>query len=192
MAVSPTIDFDNLYEPESVSADRKISSFKTELDTGHSLPIVVKISNHQHELLPNVYNLSFGPLDKKGDIDDRVELTHRDFSKVFSTILFLAIAYLKNNPGHYLGVDGSDNTRAYFYYRTLQRNYKILDKHFHIYGIKYFVRITRFGKKQYDNPFDFEDIMPYPTKIGKGDPVSQDDMYNYFIFTLKHGPEDNK
>lgn len=192
MSVSPIIDFKNLYEFESVSTDRKISSFKTELDTGQSLPIVVKISNHQHELLPNVYNLSFGPLDKKGDIDDRVELTHRDFSKVFSTILFLAISYLKNNPGHYLGVDGSDNTRAYFYYRTLQRNYKILDKHFHIYGIKYFVRITRFGKKQYDNPFDFEDIMPVPTKIGKGDPVSQDNMYNYFIFTLKHATDESK
>jgi len=192
MAISPKIDFQNLYEPESVSSDWKLSSFNSELDNGRTLPIIVKISGQPHELLPNVYNLSFGPLNKQGKIDDRAELTHKSYSKVFSTILFFAFAYLKKNSGHYLGIDGSDNQRAYFYYRTLQRNYEFLDKRFLMYGIKYFVRITRFGKTQYDNPFDFEDIVPYPFKIEKGIPVSQDHMYNYFIFTLKSKAEANK
>jgi hypothetical protein len=185
MAVPLTIDFDNLYEIENISTDLKFSSFNTQLKNGHELPLNVKISNQSHALLPNVYNLSFGPLNKKGKIDDKVELTHTDYSRVFSTILFSAFAYLKNNPDHYLGIDGSDNARAYFYYRALQRNFRFLDQHFRMYGIKYFVRITRFGKTQYDNPFDFEDIMPYPFKIDKDAKISQDHMYNYFIFTLK-------
>lgn len=187
MAAPLRIDFDNLYEIEKISQDLKFSSFRTKLNSGQEMPLVVRISNQSHALLPNVYNLSFGPLNAKGKLDDKAELTHSDYSKVFSTILFSALAYLETNPDHYLGIDGSDNARAYFYYRALQRNFPYLDKHFRMYGVKYYVRISRFGKTQYDNPFDFEDIIPYPFRIGKGDPVSQDHMYNYFIFNLKQG-----
>lgn len=185
MAASPKIDFNNLYDIDNISEDLRVSSFKTKLDNGRSLPLLVKISNQSHALLPNVYNLSFGPQNSKGKIDDKAELTHTDYSKVFSTILFSALAYLKTNPDHYLGIDGSDNARAYFYYRALQRNFNYLHQHFRMFGVKYFVRITRFGKTQYDNPFDFEDIMPYPFRIEKGAQISQDHMYNYFIFNLK-------
>ena len=185
MAVSPKIDFDELYEIENISEDLRYSYFKSKLDNGKDISLSVKISNQCHVLLPNVYNISFGPLNAKGKINDKAELTHSDYSKVFSTILFSAYAYLKNNPDHYLGIDGSDNARAYFYFRALQRNFNFLDKYFRMFGVKYYVRITRFGKTQYDNPFDFEDIMPYPFRIGKGDQVSQDHMYNYFIFNLK-------
>ncbi len=185
MAVPVKIDFDTLYDIENISPDLKFSSFTTALNDGRTLPLMVKISNQSHALLPNVYNLSFGPLNAKGKIDDKAELKHMDYSRVFSTILFSALAYLQNNPDHYLGIDGSDNARAYFYYRALQRNFNYLDRHFHMYGIKYFVRITRFGKTQYDNPFDFEDILTYPLRIKKGDLVSQDQMYNYFIFNMK-------
>jgi hypothetical protein len=184
MAASPRIDFNNLYEIDSISEDLKVSTFNTTLHTGQAVPLTVKISNESHALLPNVYNLSFGPLNAKGKINDKIELTHADYSRVFSTILFSALAYLKTNPDHYLGIDGSDNARAYFYYRALQRNFGYLHQHFRMFGVKYFVRITRFGKTQYDNPFDFEDIMPYPFRIEKGAKVSQDHMYNYFIFNL--------
>lgn len=185
MAVSPKINFDDLYDIDHISSDLKFSSFKTKLNNGKDVPLSVRISNQAHALLPNVYNLAFGPLNAKGKIDDKAELSHSDYSKVFSTILFTAFAYLKNNPTHHLGIDGSDNARAYFYYRALQRNFNYLDQYFRMYGIKYFVRITRFGKTQYDNPFDFEDIMPYPFRIEKAAQISQDHMYNYFIFNLK-------
>ena len=185
MSVRVKIDFDDVYKFDEISPGFHLSSFNTRLENGKPVSLKVKISNRSHALLPNVYNLAFGPLNKQGKIDDKAELTHTDYSKVFSTILFSAYAYLKQNPDHYLGVDGSDNTRAYFYYRALQRNFAYLDRHFNMFGIKYFVRITRFGKTQYDNPFDFQDIIPYPYKIGAGHEISQDTMYNYFIFTLK-------
>ncbi|MFT3827480.1 MAG: hypothetical protein QM731_26395 [Chitinophagaceae bacterium] len=185
MSVPVKIDFDTLYDIDNISTDLKYSSFTTPLNDGKAVPLVVKISNNTHALLPNVYNLSFGPLNAKGKIDDKAELKHINYSKVFSTILFSALAYLQTNPDHYLGIDGSDNARAYFYYRALQRNFSYLDKHFRMYGVKYYVRITRFGKTQYDNPFDFEDIIPYPFRIRKGSQISQDQMYNYFIFNLK-------
>ena len=185
MAVRVKIDFDKVYEIEEISPGFNLSSFNTRLENGNQVALKVRISNQAHALLPNVYNLAFGPLNKQGKIDDKAELTHSDYSRVFSTILFSAYAYLQKNPDHYLGIDGSDNTRAFFYYRALQRNFAYLDQHFNMFGVKYFVRITRFGKTQYDNPFDFQDIMPYPYKIGANHEISQNNMYNYFIFTLK-------
>jgi hypothetical protein len=185
MSAPVKIDFETLYEIDQISADLKYACFQTILQNGQAVPLVVKISNQSHELLPDVYNLAFGPLNKKGKIDDKAEISHKDYSKVFSTILFTALTYLKSNPNHYLGIDGSDNARAYFYYRAIQRNFNYLDQHFRMFGIKYFVRISRFGKTQYDNPFDFEEIMPYPFRISREDKVSQDSMFNYFIFNLQ-------
>jgi hypothetical protein len=54
-----------------------------------------------------------------------------------------------------------------------------------MYGLKYYVRITRFGKTRYDNPFDFGDVRPYPERIQKAIKVSPGGMYNYFIFNAK-------
>lgn len=185
MSVSFKIDLKNTYDVESMSEDYRVSRFSTKLDDGDIVPLNVRVNHEPHELMSNVYNLSFGPLNSKGKIDDRAELKHMDYSKVFSTILFTATTYLKKHPDHYLGIDGSDNTRAYYYYRAIQRNFSYLDKHFHIFGIKYYVRISRMGKRQYDNPFDFEDVISDPIKIEKGDQISQDLMYNYFIFNMR-------
>jgi hypothetical protein len=61
----------------------------------------------------------------------------------------------------YIGVDGSENLRAWYYWRTLQANFVYLAKYFDMFGLKYYVRISRFGKLQYENPFDFDDIYPF-------------------------------
>jgi hypothetical protein len=53
-----------------------------------------------------------------------------------------------------------------------------------MFGIKYYVRITRYGKTQYDNPFDFEDIQPYPDRIVKTTEWPEH-MYNYYTFKLR-------
>jgi hypothetical protein len=186
MAVRIKIDFENVYELEEVSSDLKLGGFRTHLENGKESLLKISVSNDEHRLLPNVYNFAFGPPDRQGLINDRTELTHVDYSKVFSTILLSALSYLKRYKKHYLGVDGSDNNRTYFYYRAMMRNFDYLDRHFNMYGIKYFVRISRLGKNQYDNPFDFEDIKPESYKITSEHHVSQHSMYNYFIFGLKN------
>jgi hypothetical protein len=184
MAKGVKIDFDQTIDFEEISADLRIGTFRTVLDDGRTVALKVEISNEEHEMIPNVFNLAFGPMDDKGRIDDKVQLTHQNYSAVFSTILFGGLSYLNENPGHYLGVDGSNNSRAYLYWRYLQQNYDYLSQYFDFFGIKYYVRISRFGKVQYENPFDFEDILPSPDRIQK---TLQwpNQMYNYFIFRLK-------
>ena len=185
MAVVVKLDFDNSYHLEPVSGDLRISTFRTELQDGTEIPLKVEINKEPHELLPGVFNLAFGPMNEKGKIDDKAELSHKDYSKVFSSILLTGMIYLTKNKDHYLGIDGSNNSRAYLYYRFLQKNYDYLSKFFKMYGLKYYVRISRFGKNQYDNPFDFKDILPGIDKIEKGMRLNPEFMYNYFIFNLK-------
>ncbi len=184
MAISFKIDFENKYEIDPLSEDLRLSSFRTVLKDGSNLPIYVQISNEAHVLLPNVFNLGFGPL-KNNRIDDKAELTHADYSKVFSSVLLSALTYLTNNPAHSLGIDGSDNRRAYLYYRAIEWNFDYLNRHFEIWGLKYYVRITRFGKTQYEDPFDFDDIIPDVINIEKDVKIPAGFMYNYFIFNLK-------
>jgi len=185
MALNIEINFENTYEDEIISQDLRATSFVTSLEDQTNIPLHIKISSKPHELLPAVYNLAFGPK-RNGQIDDSVELHHADYSKVFSTILFHAFTYLTGNPGHAVGIDGSTNSRAYLYYRTFQRNYDYLNQHFEVFGLKYYVRITRFGKTQYDNPFDFSDVIPKTLEIRRGIRVNPESMFNYFIFKLKN------
>jgi hypothetical protein len=185
MALRVRIDFKNTYKIEHISKDLRRNSFETILRGNTPRLIQVVIEEEEHELLSDVYNLAFGPLKANGRIDHTSELPHIDYSMIFSTILFSAFTYLNKNPGHALGVDGSTNARAFLYYRMLQRNFEYLDQYFDMFGVKYYVRITRFGKKQYDDPFDFNDITVQAAKIEKGQSIPNDFMHNYFILKLK-------
>jgi hypothetical protein len=179
------INFDDIYDIRDITEDHRNSEFTSILRDGKLIPIYMQISNETHELMQDVYNLAFGPL-KGRRIDDKAELAHFDYSKVFSTILFNALTYLTKNPTHSVGIDGSDNRRAYLYYHLLQRNFDYLSKYLSMAGLKYYVRITRFGKFQYDNPFDFTDIIPGVVPIQKDTELPWDLMFNYFMFKLKN------
>lgn len=184
MTIGVRINLENIYSFASVSDDLKIAVFQTQLQNGKSVPLLIKISDESHSLLPNVYNMTFGPLNRRGLIDDKAELPHRDYSKVFSTILSHALKYLTLYSDQQIGIDGSDNYRAYYYWRFLQRNLEYLNRYFNMFTVKYYVRITRYGKHQYDNPFDFDDILSHADRIVKtNDQLSQ--MYNYFTFGKK-------
>jgi hypothetical protein len=183
--VAVKINFENVYDFDEVSPDLKIGTFQTELEDGTTIPLRVEIDTTPHKLLPDVYNLAFGPLNAEGEIDDKIQLQHDDYSKVFSTILFNALGYLTENPTHYLGIDGSDIRRAIMYYRFVKSNYEYLNEFFIIKGLKYYVRISRLGKHDYDDPFDFEDVFTYPHEILRNERMTVDKLYNYFIFTKK-------
>jgi hypothetical protein len=187
MAISVKIDFDAVYDINTPSDEITLANFEAELEDGTKKKLIVEISSEAHELMPNVYNLAFGPENERGEIDDKAQLKHKDYSKVFSTILLHAQAYLILHPNRYLGIDGSNNSRAILYYRFMLNNFDYLNKYFSMGALKYYVRITRFGKLQYDNPFDFEDILPSLVKITKDSPRRMDLMYNYFIFSKKEG-----
>ena len=142
------LNFDDVYDVHVHSSDLKTFSFESPLLTGGTTVISVLIQPARNLFLQEVLNLSFGP-ENESEIDDFARVEHLNYSKVFSTVLFCGLTYLRANQEKYLGVDGSDFRRAYLYYRTMQRNYQYLTNYFRLYGVKYYVRVLR-GKDKND------------------------------------------
>ena len=67
----------------------------------------------------------------------------------------------------------------------LHVNFEYLSGYFEMYGLKYYVRMSRFGELQYENPFDFEDVFGNTVQLTK---ISARPklMYNYLIFSLRN------
>jgi hypothetical protein len=188
MALNVKINFEECYEIETLSNDLSLSKFNTVLKTGEETPLGIQISNTVHQYLPDVYNLAFGPLNETNQIDDKAKLYHDNHSKVFSTIIFTALTFLTENKEKYLGIDGSNNARAYMYYRCIQNNFDYLNQFFNIYGVNYYVRVLRKLKDEDDShPVDDIDLKAIPEVIEKNRMIPADKLYNYFIFKLKAG-----
>ncbi|HEU4554364.1 MAG TPA: hypothetical protein VFS25_16070 [Chitinophaga sp.] len=184
MALNVKINFDHRYELDEVNEDLSTSSFTTVLKDGSNVQLGIQINDGMHPLLPNVYNLAFGPI-VDGQIDDKAKLAHADHSRAFSTIIFAGMTFLLEKPGKYVGIDGSNNARAYMYYRCIQNNFDYLSRYFKIYGVNYFVRILRKTKDEdQDFPVDAEHIIAIPRLIAREEHLPSDKLYNYFIFNL--------
>jgi len=181
MALNIKVDLSNRYDLLSTTNDLRYSIFESILTNGHASRLGIKISAEEHPYMPDVYNLAFGPVNERNEIDDQIKLTHRDHSKVFSTIVFAGLTFLTEYRDKYLGIDGSDTRRAYMYYRCIQNNFEYLDSLFTIYGVNYYLRVLRDDGTEYSA----EDLLAIPKRITKGETISPAKLYNYFIFNLK-------
>lgn len=182
------LNFDRVYPIDFREGTISHGIFTTTLQEGRKVNIAVKVSDEYHVMYNNVYNLAFGPTDHMGRINDLEKLAHADHSLVFSTILNYARCYLEEYPDRTLGIDGSTYSRALLYYRMIYQNYDYLTRYFKIYGITNYVRISRIGKYDYENPFDFDDIQSLAVPIEREKYMEYNDrkrMFNYFIFKLK-------
>lgn len=184
MGLNVKIDLRNVYSIVLEDKQQQASAFDTVLASGEKVRLGIKIAHTPHPLIPNAYNLAFGPFKADGTIDDKIKLSHQDYSKVFSTVLLEAMAYLKKHPDKYVGIDGSDNARAYMYYRCIQNNFPYLSSIFTIEGFNYYIRMLRQGKDG-NCDLDTEDIITTSRIIEADEPVNPEKLYNYFIFTLK-------
>lgn len=161
----------------------RIGEFDAELADGSVVRLKLEVSGMTHELLPHVYNLAFGPVDGNGKVNTHSRFTYRNRMKVFSTMLLFVDTYLRSHPEHYIGVDGSSNSRAELYYRGWQRNFNYLSAYMKLDGIKFFVRIARIGREQYHNPFDFDDVQWSVFPVNRCDRPAGGIMYNYFVIS---------
>jgi hypothetical protein len=185
MGLNVKINLENCYDIIESREDLKLHRFNTVLKDGQIKTLGVSIGETAHPLLPDVYNLAFGPIDDNNTINDKIEIPHENLSKMFSTIILIALTFLAENPDSYLGIDGSNNARAYMYYRCINNNFDYLSDFFKLFGVKYYVRILR--KKNDDDQHytaDTEDTIAIPNEIKKGVVIRSDQLYNYFIFKL--------
>jgi hypothetical protein len=123
-------------------------------------------------------------LDENNEIDDQVQLAHMNYSKTFSTIMTTSLMFLNENQNKSLWLDGSNNARAYLYFRIIQNNYDVLAEKFDIYGVKLYVRMLR-SREDGGGPTDHEDIKAKFIRIIKGERIDPKKMYNAFAFRIR-------
>jgi hypothetical protein len=176
------IAFEDTYEPQEVAADLSFMTFYSEIKDRSLILLKIKIAPLGDPLLPNVVNLAFGPLLENEEIDDDAKINHLNTDKVFSTILLFALFYLQTNPQITIGIDGSNDIRAYLYHRMFKTNKKYLDEYFVTIGVDWYVKLLRDGSVELDGdglpyfkprpePFDYERLST--------------NLYRYYMFQLK-------
>lgn len=175
------IDFNNIYPIKYISNERTEMKFDAPQKNGRIVEIIVRLTKHPDPLIPDVYNLGFGPADKKGNILDNVKLHHADIDKVFSTIIMASFVFLYPNNHFAIGIDGSDDQRARLYHRMFKHNQAYLKDYVVAFGLDWFVRILRNGKFE-----SFEDGAPFPKPKTESFDYNREnrDLYRYYMFRL--------
>ncbi len=180
------IDLNDTFKATSVSKDLKRFTFNSELLDKSIVELHVLINEHPDKLLPGVFNLAFGPIGTNGEIDDKIKLRHKNGNKVFSTVLFYAITFLEDNieESYSIGIDGSNEVRAYLYHRMFISNHDHLSDTILTVGVDWYVKLLRNGmdieRDDEDNPL-FKP-RPEPFDLDR----KPNDLYRYYLFTLNN------
>ena len=176
------LDLDNTYAPVEGASDWSSMTFLSELKNDTNMMIRVEIKALKYPYLPDVFNLAFGPAGS-GKIDDNALINHKNVSKVFSTIILFTLKFLRIHPDASIGLDGSNDVRAYLYHRMYLLNRLYLSRYFITSGVDWFVRLLRSGDLERDS-----DGSP----LFKPKPEAFDyqrapkDLYTYYLYQLKN------
>ncbi len=176
------INFENTYQLLTVAEDLTFATFNTVLKNGETLLLKIAITPHHDPLLPAIYNLAFGPIDTNGEMNDQIKIHHSNLEKTFSTVLLIASVFLKQNSNLLIGIDGTNDARAYLYHRILISNRGYFDQFFITIGIDWYVRLLRDGYMELDqeeSPY----FKPKPELFDYQRPCK--DLYRYYALRIK-------
>jgi hypothetical protein len=84
--------------------------------------------------LPNVYNLAFGDINEKGDLDDLTISNNGDRNKILATILKVVERYTNRFPERYVIFKGSTEHRTRLYRMAISLHLEELSEIFEIYA----------------------------------------------------------
>lgn len=180
------IDLNDTFDAIKVDEGLRHFTFNSILKNDDSVEIHVIITEHPDPLLPNVFNLGFGPLGDDGEINDQINLKHKNVSKVFSTVLFFAITFLEenNDKPYSIGIDGSNEIRAYLYHRMFRYNNEHLSDTILTVGIDWYVKLLRNGTDIERDRAGLPLFKPRPEPFDLN--RSSKDLYRYYIFSLNN------
>lgn len=179
------IDLENVYDIlwGEVNSELSIVEFNAPQKMGEPMLMRIRIEPYGDPFLPGVYNLSLGPPDENGKINDQVRLKHYDSGKVYSTVILFALAFLTEYPEASIGLDGSNDIRANLYHSMFLLNRSVMSEYFYAVGVDWYVKLLR---NQHDverdedgNPF----FKPRPEEFDYS--RTRADLYRYYILELK-------
>jgi hypothetical protein len=84
--------------------------------------------------LENVYNLAFGDINAKGEIDDYIISDNGDRNKILATVVNVVDDYTKKYPERWIIFSGSTKERTRLYRIAVGINLEELSRKFEIYA----------------------------------------------------------
>jgi hypothetical protein len=87
------------------------------------------------EEIPTVFNLGFGDVDEKGDINDTVISNNQDSQKVLATVALAVFKFYEKHPAAFVFVTGSTKSRTRLYRMGISNNLTEIGKDFDVYGL---------------------------------------------------------
>jgi hypothetical protein len=117
---------------EIVREDKVFNTFEfiSAGNNGNILKRVLFTPTH----LPNVFNLAFGDINEKGDIDDLTVSNNGDRNKILATILNIVDRYTNRFPERYVIFTGSTEQRTRLYRMAISVHLEELSEVFEIYA----------------------------------------------------------
>jgi len=176
------INLEDTYEPILINDDITEFKFNSELRSGEIIDLYVRFEKINDPFLPDVYNLAFGPIDSNNVIDDSIKMNHVNLNKLFSTIILFSITFLDHYQEVSVGIDGSNDSRAYLYHRMFESNQEELKEILITIGVDWYVRLLRNGNVEVDHDgVPFFKPKPEPFDLTR----KASDLYRYYLIALK-------
>ena len=120
-----------VYEQEQITKDYSVFDFYSEGVNGSILKrVTFKESEYE-----NVYNLAFGCVDEKNDIDDLSISDNGDLQKILATVAQIVKIYTAEYPERWINFEGSTKSRTRLYRMAITLNFEELSEEFLIFGI---------------------------------------------------------
>ena len=89
--------------------------------------------------------------------------------------------FLQENPYTSIGIDGSNDVRAYLYHRMFVTNYDYLKNYFFTIGVDWYVKLLRNGNVELDDKGNyFFKPKPEPFDYQR----NSRELYRYYMFYL--------
>jgi len=85
--------------------------------------------------MDKVYNLAFGDVDEKDELDDLSVSDNGDRNKVLATVVNIVVSYTNRYPGRWIFFQGSSESRTRLYRMAIGLNLEELSIKFNIYGL---------------------------------------------------------
>ena len=117
---------------EDVKSGSDFSSFEF-ISIGHNGSIRKKVL-FTPTRMPNVYNLAFGDVNEKGELDDLTISNNGDRNKILASILKVVERYTNRIPERYVIFRGSTEQRTRLYRMAISLYFEELSEIFEIYA----------------------------------------------------------
>jgi hypothetical protein len=121
------------FEKYEIKASSSLLRFEF-YSTGPKGKIKKQVVFEAFEETPNVFNIGFGDVDDKGNINDLIITGNDDSQKVLATVALTVFKFFEKYPDCYVYATGSSKSRTRLYRMGIANNLQEILEAYKVYG----------------------------------------------------------